>query len=128
MAYHIDDANVTLADLKRRIEATDLAPSRASLVDGIDSALPALGAHGITTLAELRGALKTTRRLDAAAQSIGLDTKYLTLLRREIESYFPKPAALSAFDWLPPGDIARAAARLYLDLNRKHDTVAEAEQ
>lgn len=65
MAYHIDDASITLADLKRRIEATDLAPSRASLVDGIDSALSALGAHGITTLAGLRDALKTTGRLDA---------------------------------------------------------------
>jgi len=107
MAYHIDDTSVTLADLKRRIEATDLVPSRACLVDGIDSAMSALGRHGITTLAELRASLGTARRLDSVAQSTGLDTTYLTLLRREIESYFPKPAALSAFEWLPAGDIAR---------------------
>ena len=82
MAYHIDDANVTLADLKQRIEATDLAPSRASLVDGIDSALLVLGAHGITTLAELRDSLKTTRRLDAilkaARRSRALPTRAWT--------------------------------------------------
>jgi len=106
MAYHIDDAGVTLADLKQRILMTDLVPSRACLVDGIDSVMSALGTHGITTLAELRDALRTTKRLDSVAKSTGLDTKYLTLLRREIESYFPKPAVLSAFDWLPPGDLA----------------------
>jgi hypothetical protein len=77
------------------------------VIDGIDSAMSALGEHGITTLAGLRDALKTSKRLDSVAQSTGLDTKYLTLLRREIESYFPKPVALSAFDWLPAGDIAR---------------------
>lgn len=107
MVYHIDDTGVTLADLKQRIEATDLVPSRACLVDGFDSAMSALGGYGITTLAELRDSLRTTKRLDSVAQSTGLDTKYLTLLKREIESYFPKPAALSAFDWLPPCDIAR---------------------
>ena len=82
MAYHIDDASVTLADLKQRIEATDLVPSRACLVDGIDSALSALGAHGITTLVELRDALKTTRRLDAilkaARRSRALPTRAWT--------------------------------------------------
>ena len=106
MAYHLDDARVTLAHLKQRILMTDLVPSRACLVDGIDSVMSALGTHGITTLAELRDALRTTKRLDSVAQSTGLGTKYLTLLRREIESYFPKPAVLSAFDWLPPGDLA----------------------
>ena len=82
MAYHIDDANVTLANLKQRIKATDLVPSRACLVDGIDSALSALGAHGITTLVELRDALKTTRRLDAilkaARRSRALPTRAWT--------------------------------------------------
>ena len=107
MGNYIDDPSVTLADLKRRIEATDLVPSRACLADGIDSAMSALGRHGITTLAELRASLGTAKRLDSVAQSTGLDTTYLTLLRREIESYFPKPAALSAFEWLPAGDIAR---------------------
>jgi hypothetical protein len=111
IAYHIDDAGVTLADLRRRIETTDLVPSRACLVDGIDSAMSALGAHGVSTLAELRDSLRTKKRLDSVARSTGLDTKYLTLLRREIESYFPKPAALSAFDWLPPGDIAGLESR-----------------
>ena len=32
---------------------------------------------------------------------------YLILLRREIESYFPKPFALKAFDWLPEGEVTK---------------------
>lgn len=35
MAYHIDAENVSLDDLRKRIEATDLVPSRASLTDKI---------------------------------------------------------------------------------------------
>ena len=50
-----------------------------------------LESHGIQTLAHLRTELKTPRRLDAVASATGIDPQYLILLRREIESYFPKP-------------------------------------
>ena len=36
MAYHIDADNVSLGDLRRRIEETGLVPNRASLLDGIE--------------------------------------------------------------------------------------------
>lgn len=106
MSFHVDDASITLAELRRRIEVTDLVPSRACLRDDIGSALSALGAHGISTLDQLRDALKTTKRLVEVARSTSVDKQYLTLLRREIEGYFPKPAPLRAFDWLPGGEIA----------------------
>lgn len=107
MTFHIDDASITLADVRKRIEATDLVPSRTYLLDDIGFTMSALGAQGIATLAQLRDALKTVKRLDDVARSTGIDKQYLTLLRREIESYFPKPAALKAFDWLPEDEIAK---------------------
>jgi predicted flap endonuclease-1-like 5' DNA nuclease len=107
MAYHIDAENIGLDDLQRRIEETDLVPSRASLLDGLKMKLQALEQQGITTLASLRNELKNAKRREAVSNMTGIDVQYLILLRREIEGYFPKPPALKAFDWLPKEEIAK---------------------
>jgi hypothetical protein len=107
MAYHIGAEKVSLDELQKRIEATDLVPSRVSLLDQLGTKLKALERHGITTLAQLRHELKSAKRLAATAQSTGIDVQYLILLRREIESYFPKPFALKAFQGLPQKEIAQ---------------------
>jgi hypothetical protein len=101
MAYHIDAEKIGLDDLQKRIEGTDLVPSRASLLDGLKVKLQALEQQGVTTLASLRNELKNAKRREALSNVTGIDAQYLILLRREIESYFPKPPALKAFDWLP---------------------------
>lgn len=118
MAYYIDAESISLADLQKRIEATDLVPSRVALLDQLGTKVKALERYGITTLAQLRHELKNTRRLEAVAQATGIDVPYLVLLRREIEGYFPKPFALQDFKWLPPKEIAR------LEQHGLHDTLA----
>jgi len=118
MAYHIDAENISLDDLRKRIEATDLVPSRASLTDKIREKMKALEKLGIITLASLRDKLKNPKRLAAVAEATGIDTQYLTLLRREIESYFPKPAVLKVFTWLPKDEIVK------LEQNGIGDTAA----
>ncbi len=107
MTYHMDAERVGLDELRKRIVETDLIPSRAALLDGITEKMKALEQQGITTLAGLRNELKSPKRLEALSETTGIDTKYLILLRREIEGYFPKPSALEAFDWLPGGEIAK---------------------
>jgi len=107
MTYHIDAERVSLDDLRKRIEETDLVPSRTSLLDGINTKTTVLQQHGIPTLASLRKELKNSKRMEALSKATGIDKQYLTLLRREIESYFPQPSALKAFDWLPEGEIAK---------------------
>ena len=107
MAYQIDAENISLGDLRKRIEATDLVPSRVSLLDKLGMKMKAFEQQGITTLAQLRNELKNSKRLEAVAKSTGIDTQYLILLRREIESYFPKPFALKTFKWLPQREIAK---------------------
>ena len=89
MKYHIDDKSVSLADLKQRIEDTDLVPSRVSLLEGINEIFQSLEQAGIKTLAELRNELKTKKRLEQLSVTSDVDMEYLTLLRREIEGYFP---------------------------------------
>jgi len=107
MVYHTEANHISLDDLRERIAATDLVPSRASLTDGIGDKMDALQEQGIATLACLRDELKNARRLTAVAEKTGIDSQYLILLRREIEGYFPKPVALKEFDWLPKDDIVK---------------------
>lgn len=107
MAYHIDAENVDLDDLQKRIEATDLVPSRVSLLEKLGLRMQALEQQGITTLACLRKELKNSKRLEAVAKATGIELQYLTLLRREIESYFPKPFTLKSFNWLPRSELAK---------------------
>jgi hypothetical protein len=107
MAYYIEAENISLDELMKRIKETDLVPSRAPLLDGIELKMKTLEEHGFTTLAHLRGELKDAKHLEALAKATSLDVQYLTLLRREIEGYFPKPYALKEFDWLPDEEITR---------------------
>ena len=107
MAYHMNAETISLDDLRRRIETTDLVPSRTSLKDQIGEKMQVLEMQGIKTLAALRVELRNPRRLAALAQATGLDADYLNLLRREIEGYFPQPASLNEFDWLPGEEIEK---------------------
>ncbi len=105
MPYHIDAENVSLDDLRKRIEETDLVPSRRSLLDGIKPKFKTLEQQGFTTLAALRNKLKNAKHLGSFSTKTCIEEQYLILLRREINSYFPKPFALKHFDWLPGGEI-----------------------
>ncbi|MBN2117153.1 MAG: DUF4332 domain-containing protein [Anaerolineales bacterium] len=118
MAYHIDAEKINLDNLQKRIEGTDLVPSRASLPEKIEPKMKALEQQGIRTLARLRNELKTSKRLATLANATGIEMQYLTLLRREVESYFPKPFALKSFDWFPGSEIAK------LERNGIKDTAA----
>jgi hypothetical protein len=105
MTYHINDDAVSLEDLRKRIAETDLVPSRIQLLEEIKIKFHTLEQQGIPSLARLRYELKSSKRIEALASATGIDTAYLILLRREIESYFPKPFSLKEFDWLPKGVI-----------------------
>lgn len=118
MAYYIDGASISLSNLRMRIEATDLVPSRAALLDGIEKNFFELEKQGITTLAALRNELKSNKRLENISIETGIDSHYLVLLRREIESYFPSLFALNAFIWLPKEEITK------LEENGLRDTAA----
>jgi hypothetical protein len=105
MSYYINDQIFSLADLQNRIESTDLVPSRAALLVGIQDKFDRLQRTGLTTLKDLRGGLKTNNKLVSLAKSSGIEEGYLILIRREIEGYFPKPFPLGDFD-LPSEPLA----------------------
>lgn len=106
MGYHADAERIGLDELRRRIESTDLVPSRECLLEDIGPTVDTLNRIGIETLGQLRYELKSKKRLADLAERTGIDSEYLVLLRREIESYFPKPFPLKDFDWMPEADIS----------------------
>jgi hypothetical protein len=105
MSYHIEAEHVSLDDLRIRIEETDLVPSRKPLLDGIKSKFKIFKQHDITSLALLRKKLKNKKHLESLSVTTGIEEQYLILLRREVNSYFPKPIALKHFDWLSQKEI-----------------------
>lgn len=105
MSYYIDAERVSLDDLQKRIKETDLIPSRCSLLEDIDEKFLKLKVNGFSTLADVRHDLKNPKNLPDLSKRTGIDQAYLTLLRREIEGYFPKAHPISTFDWFQKKDL-----------------------
>ena len=57
MKYYIDDTSLSLPELQKQIENTDLIPSRQSLTLNINSFFETLAKQKIITVAELRNIL-----------------------------------------------------------------------
>jgi len=85
-------------------------PSRALLLEEIQTKFNLHKKQGIKTVAGLRKELKNTKGQDTISKDTGINVQYLNILRREIESYFPKPALLKEFNWLPKEDITKLEA------------------
>ena len=126
MNYYIDDTKFSLQDLKKRIKETDLIPSRESLLESIDTIFKELNKQGIKTLADLKKQLKTPKSINAFSIKSNLDEKYLTMLRREVESYFPKTFSINKFTWLSKKECEKlttvglnSTKKIYEALSRK---------
>jgi hypothetical protein len=107
MPYYINENKVKLEDLMFRITESDLVPSRRKLLEDIEINFDKLRKHGIVTLTDLRKSIKNPKKIVHLAETTNIEIEYLTLLRREVESYFPKKYSLSSFDWLDKNQIAK---------------------
>ncbi|MEM8681974.1 MAG: DUF4332 domain-containing protein [Pseudomonadota bacterium] len=86
--------------MQKRLQSTDLIPSQEPLLEGLAKKMSSIRKAGVQSTADLRTALKTKKSLASLAESSGLDTGYLQLLRRTINGFFPKPRPLKDIDWL----------------------------
>jgi hypothetical protein len=113
MPYYIDANKVKLEDLMLRLSESDLVPSRRKLLEDIEIIFEKLKKNSIFTLADLRKSIKSPRNIAPLAEKANINIEYLTLLRREVESYFPKAYPLSAFDWLEKKQITKLERKGY---------------
>jgi len=72
----------------------------------MDERFACLEENGIENLEQLQRALKTKSAIQSFAEVTGLPLDYLTILRREVNSYQPKPIDLKDFPGVDP-DVVR---------------------
>lgn len=106
--YHPDLSGFTLENFRERIKNTRLLPSQQILGEKLEERFATLAQHGIENLAQLQIALRTSTAVSSFSDQTGLPADYLKVLRREVNSFHPKPVNLEDF----PGVSAEAVQRL----------------
>jgi len=109
-SYHIDTSKYSLQEMKEDLLSRDLIPSRLPLKEGLESNFQILKEEGIQTLRDLITALKNPNKIEEFSSASGISKKYLTLLRREANSYLPNPVTLGKFSGFEEKDINKLAA------------------
>ena len=107
--YHIDTSKYSLQEMKEDLLSRDLIPSRLPLKEGLTSNFQILEGEGIQTLGDLISALKNKKKIGEFSSASGISEKYLTLLRREANSYLPNPVPLDKFSSFEEKDINKLA-------------------
>lgn len=100
--YYPDLNTFSLAKFKQLLKAARLLPSQKILQEDLAERMACLQAQGIQNLAQLQTALKSKSTLQSFAKATGLSVDYLIVLRREVNSYQPKPIDLKAFPGVKP--------------------------
>ena len=96
--YYFDYNIINLEKLKEKIKSTELLPSQKILLEKIDERFDLLESYGIKNLHDLEMTLKTKNKCGDFARKTGLPEEYLIVLRREVNSYQPKPRKLNEFE------------------------------
>lgn len=95
--YHIDLEKYSLTKFKEELIQTELIPSRKILKEEINLRFEILRDNGVENLQNLSNLLKTPKKTSEFAKITGLPENYLLILRREVNSYQPKPVNLEKF-------------------------------
>ncbi len=95
--YHINLENFSLKKLKISLQKRDMIPSRIILKEKIEENFAVLTANGIKNLKTLSDQLKTKQKIEVFSEKSGLSVNYLTILKREVNSYLPNPIRLKDF-------------------------------
>jgi len=108
--YHLNIEKYSLQKFKDNLKSRDMIPSRVSLKDDLDERFEILEINDIANLKELIDALKTKPKIELFSKETGLTKEYLTLLKREANSYLPSPVRLDKFPGVPTKYVDRLEA------------------
>lgn len=100
MGYYIDLKRISIGKFGERLKKGFLLPGMLILRENVDENLDCLMGQGINNLEELLEVLKTKKRVEDFARQSGLAVEYLTVLRRELNGFRPKPVDLAKFSLL----------------------------
>ena len=108
--YHVDLEQFSIKEFQHILETGRLLPSERVLGEKTCERFAILAAMGITNLQGLAHRLKSKKKLEQFAQESGIPQDYLTILRRRIGVYVPKPVPLIKFPGVDPEHVERLAA------------------
>jgi len=106
MGYYIDLKRISIDQYKEILESADLIPSWMILKENIDKNLDIIKTHNIQNLDELHKKIKNKSKVQEFALQSGLPENYLSVLRRVINGYQPKPNKIKDFPCIAE-DIAK---------------------
>jgi len=92
--YYIDLEQFSLERFRHILETRELLPGRKILKENLSERFEILASIGIRNVKELIEALKTKKRAERFSEASGLALEYVVILRREANSYMPKPVNL----------------------------------
>ena len=105
--YHINPSCYSLQKLKENLLSRELIPSRSSLKVDLEKRFKILEDLEISNLLDIINTLKSKKKIEEFSISSGISIEYLTLLRREVNSYLPNPVALKKFPGVSVKDLDR---------------------
>lgn len=95
--YSISLDDISLDEYEITLDNAHLLPGRVVLKTNLKVNFNLLKAQGITNLKDLSENIKTDVKRKKLSKLTNVDDNYLTILRREINGYIPKPIDLSDF-------------------------------
>ena len=102
MGYYLDLKEKNINGFKERLINTKLLPSQEILKEKIDERFGILIKHNLKNLFDIQQILKTKDKVQKFADLSGLPVDYLTILRREVNSYHPQPRKINEFSCIKP--------------------------
>ena len=97
MGYYIDLQSISIDNYKGILKTATMIPSWKILKKNIDKNLDLIKEQGIHNLDELQKALKNKGTVHEFSKQSGLREDYLTILRRAVNGYHPKPNRIKDF-------------------------------
>jgi hypothetical protein len=98
--YYIDLSTKSIKWLKEYLETSKLLPSQQVLKEKLKERFDILTQSGIKNLYDLQQVLKNKSNVQQFSLQTGLPEDYLTVLRREVNSYHPQPRKISDFPFI----------------------------
>ncbi len=109
--YHINPSSFSLQQLKDNLLSRELIPSRRSLKIDLEKRFKILEDRKISNLLDIINTLKSKKKIEEFSVSSGISIEYLTLLRREVNSYLPNPVPLKKFPGVSVEDMDRLSEK-----------------
>ncbi len=126
--YYLNPEMYSLAKFQKSLDSRELIPSRQILKEKLHQRLNRLHQMGLKNLADLLSALGSNAKIVDFAQRSGISANYLTLLRREANSYFPSPVNLSRFEGVDESVVSVLEAAGIRTSKKLYELVADADQ